>query len=91
MGRRMSDRKPRTAGGKVLWHLTMSLDGFMAGPKYEMDRLIGASSRPGLIDEYVRTTGAVLGAETVGCRAWRPPVRYRPLGGEEGQQGDIAA
>lgn len=23
---------PQTAAGKVLWHFTMSLDGFVAGP-----------------------------------------------------------
>jgi hypothetical protein len=28
----MSDTEPQTAGGKVLWHFTMSLDGFVAGP-----------------------------------------------------------
>jgi hypothetical protein len=26
----MSDTEPQTAGGKVLWHFTMSLDGFVA-------------------------------------------------------------
>jgi hypothetical protein len=31
-GRRpMSDAGPQTAGGKVLWDFTMSLDGFVAG------------------------------------------------------------
>src|SRR5438132_10861616 len=30
--RRMSDTEPQTAGGKVLWHFTMSLDGFVAVP-----------------------------------------------------------
>jgi hypothetical protein len=29
----MSDTGPQTAGGEVLWHFTMSLDGFVAGPK----------------------------------------------------------
>ncbi|QXJ23099.1 dihydrofolate reductase family protein [Actinomadura graeca] len=57
----MGDTGPQTAGGKVLWHFTMSLDGFVAGPDHEMDWLDGASFRPGLIDEYVRSTGAVLG------------------------------
>jgi dihydrofolate reductase len=57
----VSDTEPQTAGGKVLWHFTMSLDGFVAGPNHEMDWLSGVTSRPGLIDEYVATTGAVLG------------------------------
>jgi len=26
----MNDTEPQTAGGKVLWHFTMSLDGFVA-------------------------------------------------------------
>jgi dihydrofolate reductase len=57
----VSDTEPQTAGGKVLWHFTMSLDGFVAGPNHEMDWMSGVTSRPGLIEEYVATTGAVLG------------------------------
>jgi dihydrofolate reductase len=57
----VNDTEPQTAGGKVLWHFTMSLDGFVAGPNHEMDWMRGSSSRPGLEDEYVATTGAVLG------------------------------
>ena len=56
----MNDTKPQTADGKVLWHLTMSLDGFVAGPNHEMDWMTGFTWRPGLINEYVETTGAVL-------------------------------
>jgi dihydrofolate reductase len=59
----MNDTKPQTAQGKVLWHFTMSLDGFVAGPNHEMDWMSG-TNRPGLIDEYVTTTGAVLGGRT---------------------------
>jgi dihydrofolate reductase len=80
----MSDPEPQTAGGKVLWHFTMSLDGFVAGPNHEMDWMTGISVRPGLIDEYVETTGAVLGGRdgwdhaTSGSRpyggAWEGPV-----------------
>ena len=57
----MADTEPQTAAGKVLWHFTMSLDGFVAGPNHEMDWMTGISSRPGLVEEYVETTGAVLG------------------------------
>jgi dihydrofolate reductase len=57
----MSDTEPQTAGGKVLWHFTMSLDGFVAGPDHQMDWMTGFSLRPGLVAEYVQTTGAVLG------------------------------
>ncbi|WP_020392136.1 dihydrofolate reductase family protein [Kribbella catacumbae] len=56
----MSDTKPQTAEGKVLWHFSMSLDGFVAGPNHAMNWMTG-TNRPGLIDEYVKTTGAVLG------------------------------
>lgn len=56
----MIDIEARTAAGKVLWHFTMSLDGFVAGPNHNMDWMTGFSFRPGVIDEYARTTGAVL-------------------------------
>ena len=60
----MNDTEPQTAGGKVLWHFTMSLDGFVAGPNHEMDWITGSapfvSFRPGLVEEYVQTTGAIL-------------------------------
>ncbi|MFI6477292.1 dihydrofolate reductase family protein [Nonomuraea sp. NPDC050663] len=56
----------QTAAGKVLWHFTMSLDGFVAGPGHAMDWMTGFTSRPGLIEEYTETTGAVLG----GRRGW---------------------
>lgn len=80
----MSDTKPQTAEGKVLWHFTMSLDGFVAGPNHAMDWMNG-TNRPGLIDEYVKTTGAVLGgrdgwdiAEPSGARPysddWDGPI-----------------
>jgi hypothetical protein len=80
----VNDTEPQTAGGKVLWHFTMSLDGFVAGPNHEMDWMTGTSVRPGLVQEYVETTGAVLGgrdgwdhvpdASSVYGGAWRGPV-----------------
>jgi dihydrofolate reductase len=57
----MADTEPQTAAGKVLWHFTMSLDGFVAGPNHAMDWMTGTSSRAGLVEEYAETTGAVLG------------------------------
>lgn len=57
----MFDTTTQTAAGKVLWHFTMSLDGFVAGPKHSMDWMAGISFRPGLVEEYVETTGAILG------------------------------
>ncbi len=56
----MSDPAAQTAGGKVLLHFLMSLDGFVAGPEHDMAWMTGTSIRPGLIGEYVSTTGAVL-------------------------------
>ncbi|WP_414937864.1 dihydrofolate reductase family protein [Amycolatopsis sp. cmx-11-51] len=53
--------EPQTANGKVLWHFTMSLDGFVAGPGHSMDWMAGTTSRPGLVTEYATTTGAILG------------------------------
>ncbi len=74
----MSDTEPQTAAGKVLWHFTMSLDGFVAGRDHAMDWMAGASSRPGLVDEYVQTTGAVLG----GRDGWDAAIDGgRPYGG----------
>lgn len=81
----MQDTERQTAAGKVLWHFTMSLDGFVAGPNHAMDWMTGSPSRPGLETEYIETTGAVLGgrdgwdqAAATGSRpygaAWDGPV-----------------
>jgi dihydrofolate reductase len=64
--------------GQVLWHFTMSLDGFVAGPGHSMDWMTGFTFRPGLVDDYVTTTGAVLG----GRDGWDMAVDgNRPYGG----------
>jgi dihydrofolate reductase len=65
--------------GRVLWHFTMSLDGFVAGPGHAMDWMTGFSVRPGLLEEHVATIGAVLG----GRDGWDMAVRTgaRPYGG----------
>jgi len=63
----MADPERQTAIGKVLWHFTMSLDGFVAGPNHAMDWMTGFSLRPGLVQEYVETTGAVLGGRDGLC------------------------
>jgi dihydrofolate reductase len=53
---------PQTAAGKVLMHFSMSLDGFVAGPNHDMEWLsAGFTGREGVVEEYVATTGAVLG------------------------------
>jgi dihydrofolate reductase len=76
-GIELIDTEPQTAGGKVLWHFLMSLDGFVAGPNHEMDWMTGISVRPGLPEEYIETTGAVLG----GRDGWDVVNESRPYGG----------
>ncbi|MER7283105.1 dihydrofolate reductase family protein [Dactylosporangium sp. NPDC000244] len=73
------DTERQTAAGKVLWHFTMSLDGFVAGPDHDMSWMSGDMSfRPGLVEEYVETTGAVLG----GRSGWDATIdEVRPYGG----------
>jgi dihydrofolate reductase len=56
----MNDVEPQIAAGKVLFHFLMSLDGFVAGPGHTMDFMIGTTVRPGLHQEYIETTGAIL-------------------------------
>ena len=74
----MNDSEPQTARGKVLWSFTMSLDGFVAGPNHEMGWMTGFTVRPGLIEEYIESTGAVLG----GRAGWDGVVgNSRPWGG----------
>jgi dihydrofolate reductase len=67
------DTEPQTAAGKVLWHFSMTLDGFIAGPNHSMDWMTGFTGRPGLIDEYASTTGAVLGGRD-GWEAFPDPT-----------------
>lgn len=74
----MNDTTPQTADAKVLLHFTMSLDGFVSGPNHEMDWMTGTPSRPGLADEYIETTGAVLG----GRDGWDVDPDARPYGGD---------
>lgn len=73
----MDDHEPQAAAGKVLLHFTMSLDGFVAGPGHDMSWMAGLAADPGLVEEYVTTTGAVLG----GRRGWDRAAGNRPYGG----------
>jgi dihydrofolate reductase len=52
--------EPQTAAGKVHLAFMMSVDGFVAGPGHSMDWMRGTSQRPGLLEEYIEATGAVL-------------------------------
>ncbi|PXY22575.1 dihydrofolate reductase family protein [Prauserella muralis] len=46
--------------GNVVWHVSMSLDGFIAGPNHEMDWTSGMSLAPGTVEESVAGLGAIL-------------------------------
>jgi len=65
--------------GKVLWHVTMSLDGFIAGPGDTMDWVFKPVSGPDAdVAEVMLTLGAVLVGRRsydVGQRAKRPEMR----------------
>lgn len=56
----MHDPQPQVAAGKVHLAFTMSLDGFVAGPGHRMDFMSRTTGRPGLLEEYIEATGAVL-------------------------------
>lgn len=76
--RAISDTQPRRAEGKVLWHFTMSMDGFVAGVNHSMDWMRDFTIRPGLLEEYIETTGAILGGR-VGWDLGKGDIR--PYGG----------
>jgi dihydrofolate reductase len=62
----------------LLFHFAMSLDGFVAGPDQGMDWMTGVSVRPGLHNEYIGTTGAILG----GRKGWDQAIDgSRPYSG----------
>jgi dihydrofolate reductase len=75
--------------GKVIWSVTMSLDGFIAGPNDEMDWVFQYTDPNPVVDEVIRTTGAVLAGRRsydVGRKAQRPELREVFGGGWSGPQ-----
>lgn len=72
----MNDTTAQVPRSKLLMHFTMSLDGFVAGPNHTMSWMTG-TARPGLIQEYVETTGAIIG----GRNGWDVVRHARPYGG----------
>jgi len=48
------------SAGIVLWHVTMSLDGFIAGPDDAMDWVFEYAEPNPAVDEVIGTTGAIL-------------------------------
>jgi dihydrofolate reductase len=68
---------------KVVWHVTMSLDGFIAGPGGSMDWMLGFGDEDDEVNELIRRIGAVLagrGTYDVGAKQERPEFR-KPYGG----------
>jgi dihydrofolate reductase len=78
-----------TMAGKVLWAATMSLDGFIAGPNDAMDWVFQHAGPNPVIDEVIRSTGAVLAGRRsydVGERSQRPERKEAFGGGWSGPE-----
>src|SRR5256886_7524911 len=70
--------------GKVLWHVTMSLDGFIAGPDDGMDWIARFADPNPVVDQVIQTIGAVLSGRRsydVGRRPGLPPEFRKVYGG----------
>jgi dihydrofolate reductase len=85
---------------KVVWHVTMSVDGFIAGPGGELDWVFAHHGGPNAeVEEVLRTTGAFLAGrgslrgegEEVFGGAWDGPIfvlaHEPPEGAGEGEGG----
>ncbi|WP_020661932.1 dihydrofolate reductase family protein [Amycolatopsis benzoatilytica] len=66
--------------GKVLWHVAMSLDGFVAGEGHAMDWMSGVNVAPGVHEAAIARIGAILG----GRRGFDAAVAKAP--GQVGKQ-----
>jgi dihydrofolate reductase len=70
--------------GKVLWHVTMSLDGFIAGPEDEMDWMAQYAGPNPVVDEVIRSIGAALSGRRgydMGRKPGLPPEFRKIYGG----------
>lgn len=64
----------------VIWHLTTTLDGFIAGPEHDMSFLNRVEHSPGVAARYAARTGAILaGRRWYDAHGHRP--ESRPYGG----------
>jgi dihydrofolate reductase len=84
MTRPGSHGSPATASGNVIWHVTMSLDGFIARPGDGMEWVFRHPGPRAEVEEVIRTTGALLVGRRsweVGRRADAPPQARKPYGG----------
>jgi hypothetical protein len=78
--------------GKVLWHVTMSLDGFIAGPDHEMEWAFEQFDEPSPLADEVMNSPAVPRGEA-DRRDRRPPRaaatrRRDPLPRRTGRRAD---
>lgn len=77
----------QTAAGKVLWHFTMSRDGFIAGPNHGMDWMTGFTVHvaPVLLGDGIRLfdnpAGTPVRLELLngGSGSVAVNLRYRPV------------
>ncbi|NIK58440.1 hypothetical protein [Kribbella shirazensis] len=88
----LPDTEPQTAAGKVLWHFTMSLDGFVAGPNHSMGWTTPAarpstSTSSTATSPPTRSTSAAAQREPAGTRSRNSGARVGF--GEEGQFGVV--
>ncbi len=67
--------------GKLLYSVTMSLDGFIAGPGGDMSWLTEHLGPDPVVDELIRRIGALL----VGNRTYRGDDPHRGVEGKEGK------
>src|SRR2546430_17541973 len=70
--------------GKVLWHVTLSLDGFIAGPDDGMDWVVRFAGPNPVVDQVIQTIGAVLSGRRRydgGRRPGMPPEVWEGSGG----------
>jgi len=75
--------------GKVVWSVTMSPDGFMAGPDDAMDGVFGyvpldSPATRALLEEVIQSTGSVLSGRrsyNVGRKPGQRPEARKVLGG----------
>lgn len=81
----MKDKRPEHAStGKVVWNVTMSVDGFIAPPDGRMDWVFGFAGPNPAIEEIIATTGAVLAGRNsydVGHQEGQPVESREVFGG----------
>lgn len=67
----------------VIWHVTMSLDGFIAGPGDAMEWMTGYEGSNPEVEELIASIGAILaGRRWYDAAARQPdPVVHQPYGG----------